>query len=176
MSPDTLILRASVDSCLDRSQGLQGVYCHEYGGATNASITGELKGSGQKGHESPRATECLQNHNDDPLIWDEKPCSGRQTTTYGFKTKVLWGGLEPLTHRPGALAPAPGVHRAAGWWHHLRSQAQSQLVIGHLQELCTHVPDTLALRTEQELVVAAICTDSDDCIGLCSKGTDAWRA
>lgn len=35
----------------------------------------------------------------------------------------------------------------------------SKLVVRHLQELRIHVPDTLSLGVEQELVVAAVRTD-----------------
>lgn len=124
----------------------------------------------------PTATECLQNHDDDPF-------------NMGMRSLAQEGRQPRMASRPrslrGSLRPSP---TGLGHWHQPQKSTgqldggitcthrQSQLVIGHLQELCTHVPDTLALRTEQELVVAAICTDSNDRIGLCSKGTDAWRS
>lgn len=131
-----------------------------YGGATNASITVELKGSGQQGRKMPRAMECLQNHDDDPF-------------NMGMRSLAQEGRQPRMASRPrssrGSLSPSP---TGLGHWHQpqestgwlgggiTRAHRQSQLVIGHLQELCTHIPDTLALRTEEELVVAAICTDS----------------
>lgn len=63
-------------------------------------------------------------------------------------------------------APPAGAHQGAGAGTSPRSLgalstagAGSQLVVGHLQELGVDVSDALPLGVEQELVVAAVCTD-----------------
>lgn len=104
-----------------------------------------------------------------------RPFSGRQRTTYGFETEVLGNPSSPVPMRLWGTGTSPRRRGTLGSKHSLLT-VKSQFVIGHFQELRIHVPDALALGVEQELVVAAIGTDCNDRIRLCSKGTNAWRA
>lgn len=104
-----------------------------------------------------------------------RPFSGRRRTTYGFETEVLGRPSSPVPMRLQGSGTNPRRPGVLGGKQGLLT-TKSQFVIGHFQELRIHVSDALALGVEQELVVAAVSTDCNDRIRLCSKGTNARRA